>query len=287
MLRVASKPDAARGVHPRKILRLVSALLIVLVFAAPASGEEDLVHVVQPGENLYRIALRYGTSYQELAAANGISDPNRIYVGQRLVIPGEQGSAAQPPAPTNRVHVVQRGENLYRIALHYGTNYHTLAAANGIRNPALIRVGQVIRIPDDGSDAPPDPPAPEPTPVPPVTGGERWIDIDLSDQRLTAYEGETAVRSTLVSTGISRYPSPEGSFSIRSKYLADDMAGPGYYLPDVPYSMYFYRAYAIHGTYWHSNFGTPMSHGCINLPTPEAEWLFGWAAVGTPVLIHD
>jgi lipoprotein-anchoring transpeptidase ErfK/SrfK len=64
------------------------------------------------------------------------------------------------------------------------------------------------------------------------------------------------------------------------------MAGPGYYLPNVPYTMYFYRGYAIHGTYWHHNFGTPMSHGCVNMYTPDAEWMFYFSSVGTLVNIH-
>ena len=65
-----------------------------------------------------------------------------------------------------------------------------------------------------------------------------------------------------------------------------DMAGPGYYLPDVPYTMYFYRGYGLHGTYWHNNFGTPMSHGCVNMRTPDARWLFYWAPLGILVNIH-
>lgn len=64
------------------------------------------------------------------------------------------------------------------------------------------------------------------------------------------------------------------------------MSGPGYYLPDVPYVMYFYRGYGLHGTYWHNNFGVPMSHGCVNLRTEDAAWLFDWASVGTPVTVY-
>ena len=63
--------------------------------------------------------------------------------------------------------------------------------------------------------------------------------------------------------------------------------GVDYYdLPNVPYSMFFYQGYAIHGTYWHTNFGHPMSHGCVNLPTAEAKWFYEWAPVGTPVVSH-
>ncbi|MBN1180188.1 MAG: L,D-transpeptidase [Anaerolineae bacterium] len=129
------------------------------------------------------------------------------------------------------------------------------------------------------------PPTATPIPVHPVSG-VRWIDIDLTNQRLYAYEGERLVRTTLVSTGLRYTPTPTGQFSIYVKYRYDTMSGPGYYLPDVPYTMYFYGGYGIHGTYWHNNFGAPMSHGCVNLPTPEAEWLFDWAAVGTLVNIH-
>jgi len=62
--------------------------------------------------------------------------------------------------------------------------------------------------------------------------------------------------------------------------------GVPWYLPDVPYVMYFYSGYGIHGTYWHDNFGVPMSHGCINLTIPDAEWLYNFAEIGTPVQIH-
>ena len=65
------------------------------------------------------------------------------------------------------------------------------------------------------------------------------------------------------------------------------MSGPGYYLPDVPFIMYFYKGYGLHGTYWHNNFGQPMSHGCVNMPTPEAEWAYNWAGIGTPVIVQQ
>lgn len=120
-----------------------------------------------------------------------------------------------------------------------------------------------------------------------IEGDTRWIDVDLSDQLVYAYEGQTQVNSFLVSTGTYLHPTVTGQFYIYVKYVSTTMIGPGYYLPNVPYTMYFYDGYGLHGTYWHSNFGTPMSHGCINLYTPDAEWLFNWASVGTLVNIHD
>ena len=119
-----------------------------------------------------------------------------------------------------------------------------------------------------------------------ITSDQRWIDINLSQQMLYAFEGDTLVNSFLVSTGTSAHPTVTGQYNIYVKYTYTDMAGPGYYLPDVPYTMYFYRGYGIHGTYWHSNFGTPMSHGCVNMQTDEAGWMFNWASVGTLVNVH-
>jgi lipoprotein-anchoring transpeptidase ErfK/SrfK len=131
-------------------------------------------------------------------------------------------------------------------------------------------------------------PPPPTLDIPPIPGGggERWIDVDISAQRLTAYEGNTPVGTFLVSTGVAAHPTVIGRFRIYVKYLYDDMAGPGYYLPNVPYVMYFYEGYSIHGTYWHHNFGTPMSHGCVNMRTSDAEWIFYWASVGTVVVTH-
>jgi len=260
----------------RRILTVVIVLVLTLVVAAPALG--STIHVVQRGENLYRIGLRYGVSVNALVAANGLRNANHVWVGQRLVIP--TGSSPSPSTPSSGVHVVSRGENLYRIARRYGVSYYTLASANGIANPNHIYVGQRLTIPAGGSA-----PSPQPSNPPPASNG-RWIDVNLSTQRLTAYVGSTPVRSTLVSTGLPRTPTVTGSYRIYVKYTSTLMTGPGYYLPNVPYTMYFYRGYGIHGTYWHSNFGHPMSHGCVNLPTSEAQWLFYWASVGTLVKIH-
>jgi lipoprotein-anchoring transpeptidase ErfK/SrfK len=129
------------------------------------------------------------------------------------------------------------------------------------------------------------------TPIPdayiiPGAGGERWVDVDISSQSLTAYEGSTPVRTFIVSTGTAAHPTVLGRYRVYVKYRYDDMAGPGYYLPNVPFVQYFYQGYSIHGTYWHHNFGTPMSHGCINMYTPDAEWMYYFTSIGTLVNVH-
>ncbi|MCL4529033.1 MAG: L,D-transpeptidase family protein [Chloroflexi bacterium] len=144
-------------------------------------------------------------------------------------------------------------------------------------------------VPDTPTSAVPTnaPAATEAVPSQPgVASGQRWIDVNLTQQMVYAYQGDTVVNSFLVSTGTWQYPTVTGQYHIYVKLRYTDMAGPGYYLPNVPYTMYFYQGYGLHGTYWHHNFGTPMSHGCVNLSIPDAEWLYNWASVGTLVNIH-
>lgn len=105
---------------------------------------------------------------------------------------------------------------------------------------------------------------------------EKRIEIDLSAQTLVAYEGDVPVFMALVSTGAAGTPTIVGQFRIYRKLLKQDMSGPGYYLADVPYVQYFFGTYAIHGTYWHNDFGRPVSHGCVNLTVEDAQWLFNW-----------
>lgn len=114
----------------------------------------------------------------------------------------------------------------------------------------------------------------------------RWIEIILSEQRLIAWEDGRMVMTTLVSTGAQDTPTLRGVFRIYRKLDSQRMRGRDYDLPDVPYVMYFKGSYAMHGTYWHNNFGQPMSHGCVNIPTGKAAWLYNWAPQGTIVVVH-
>ncbi|MBI5613399.1 L,D-transpeptidase [Candidatus Gottesmanbacteria bacterium] len=121
---------------------------------------------------------------------------------------------------------------------------------------------------------------------------EKRIEVDLTNQRLYAFEGNRRVYNFLVSTGLWG-KTPTGNFRIwvKLKYTrmrgGNSALGTYYDLPNVPYTMYFTndqiprsRGYGLHGTYWHNNFGHPMSHGCVNMRTSEAEQIFNWA---TPI----
>jgi len=108
------------------------------------TGPGTVTHIVQPGENLYRIALKYGTTIEAISAANNIVNPHLIYAGQELLIPTGGG---HPPGGGGRYHVVQPGETLWSIAMKYGTTPWKIAAANGISNIHYIYAGQTLRIP--------------------------------------------------------------------------------------------------------------------------------------------
>ncbi len=267
------------------ILALILALSVLALPAGAAHAAQPLAdgvtYTVRAGDTLSAVAARYGVSQAALAQANGITNPNRIYVGQRLVIPGatgttQPGSSGSAPA-FQGYYIVQPGDTLSKIAVRYGVTVQALMSLNGLPNADRIWVGQRLRIGKAGAAPAPGQPAP--------TAG-RWIDVNLRTQRLTAYQGDTPVFSALISGGLPRTPTVVGRFAIYTKLTSTRMSGPGYDLPGVPYTMYFYKGYAIHGTYWHNNFGQPMSHGCVNMRTQDAAWLFNWASIGTPVVTH-
>jgi lipoprotein-anchoring transpeptidase ErfK/SrfK len=194
-----------------------------------------------------------------------------------------------PPAPeparntstgATTVHVVERGQELGLIAREYGVSVEDIVRLNNLSNPDLLYVGQELIIPAAGVYVPSGADVP---PAPTATG--KSILVSTGHQRIYAYENGQLVHTHLVSTGLPDTPTVSGDYKIYVKYTATDMSGPDYYLPQVPYTMYFYQGYGIHGTYWHNSFGRPMSHGCVNLPVDEAQWFFNWAEVGTPVRV--
>ncbi|MCS7252290.1 MAG: LysM peptidoglycan-binding domain-containing M23 family metallopeptidase [Anaerolineae bacterium] len=134
---------------------MMMGLAFVLALAWPAFAQEPVRYTVQPGDTLSRIAMRFGTTVSAIVEANGLTSPNRIYVGQVLIIP----LGASAPSP-QRVHIVQPGETLYRIALRYGTTVERLMALNGLSEPGRIFVGQALRIPEEISSSSPVWPSP-------------------------------------------------------------------------------------------------------------------------------
>jgi LysM repeat protein len=165
----------------RRFILILGLLVLMLGLAATALAQQ-ITHVVAPGENLFRISLRYGVSMQAIAQANGITNLNLIFVGQRLVIPsGGTGPTVTPPPPATpggptpvpggeTTYTVVRGDTLGAIARRFGTTVQAIASLNGIANPNLIFPGQVLRIPGGGTTPPPTA-VPGVTPPPPPSGG--------------------------------------------------------------------------------------------------------------------
>ncbi|MEP7287473.1 MAG: LysM peptidoglycan-binding domain-containing protein [Chloroflexota bacterium] len=330
-------PGAAAPQQAPQQVAQVAAQPVQPLPAVPAASTNSstVYYTVQPGETLSIISRRYGITWLDLVNANKLVDPNHIEAGQQIVIPGAAspaGNAVAPALPVDTVpaqpvipptavpptavqptfalptaipatvapppqassptigdktYVVQPGEGLAAIGRKFGIDWANIAGANNITDPNHIYAGMTLKIP---SSVPSTttmetsigvPPGPAPT----VPSG-KYIRIKLSEQRVYVYQDGQMIHTMLGSSGLPGTPTVQGDFKIYVKYTAQLMTGPGYYLPGVPWVMYFYEGYSFHGTYWHHNFGHPMSHGCMNLPTDEALWLYNWAEVGTPVHVE-
>lgn len=271
-----------------------------------------VAYVVQSGDTLPRLAGRFGVPLAKLVEQNRLAPSQRLTPGQLLWAPvhGENPLAAELPT-----HIVAANESLAAIAERYDTSLQTLARVNGLSAPYNLRPGQKLLISPmslherlakspvgaDGyhyhelKDFP--------------TFTEKWIDVDLSEQRVVAYEGMRPVKSFIISSGRANTPTVTGVFRIWAKVPLQRMsggnraAGTYYDLPNVPWVQYFFADYSFHGTYWHNNFGRPMSHGCVNMRNADAKWLYEWASpfhngggwlitseqeeLGTLVIVHQ
>lgn len=249
--------------------------------AAETLPGADGYHVVRQGESLGAIARIHSLTLEELLALNEIDNPNLVRMGTmlRLTDKVEPPSNVTPAEKAVITYTVQAGDTLSEIAQRYRTSTEQLAEDNALSGNA-VHAGQTLRIYPPASaleafgvDAPAD--------------GDRKIVIDLSDQTLSAYQGEVRVLHTIVSTGKAATPTIPGEFAIFQKLKSQHMSGEDYDLPGVPWVMYYYDEFAIHGAYWHANFGIPTSHGCTNMTIPESKALFSWAPLGTRVIVQE
>jgi hypothetical protein len=134
---------------------------------------------------------------------------------------------------------------------------------------------------------------PNTTPPEGVTGG-RWIEVNLYEQTISVYDNYQLVFATLIASGLEPLWTRPGLFQIYQKFESTPMRGSfeadlsdAYYLEDVPWTMYFDEARALHGAYWRANLGFPQSHGCVNMSIGDARWLFDWANEGDFVYVWD
>lgn len=134
---------------------------------------------------------------------------------------------------------------------------------------------------------------PNTTPPEGVTG-DRWIEVNLFEQTLAVYDSYELVFATIIASGLDPFWTRPGLFQIYEKLESTPMRGSfeadrsdAYYLEDVPWTMYFDQARALHGAYWRANLGFPQSHGCVNLSIGDARWLFDWANLGDWIYVWD
>lgn len=128
-----------------------------------------------------------------------------------------------------------------------------------------------------------------------ATESNRWLYVDLSEFKMVAYEGSNAVRTFAISSGATRFPTVTGNYKVYAKVRSQTMKGgdgsaenPLYEVPNVEWISYFYKDYGIHGVYWHSNFGVKnSSHGCVGINNSDAEWIYNWDSIGTPVIVRQ
>jgi LysM repeat protein len=301
-------------VTPHHVARAISTALLfaVLVGLSPArpAYADPVIHTVQPGENLFRIGLKYGVAWQAIQQANGLNGIY-IYVGQQLIIPVEGQAPAvpdavtavpppptpappepapvAPPAPAVQSYTVQPGDTLFRIATRFGLEWQALAAANNLGNPGMIYAGQTLTIPAAGQSAPNAPP------LPATASAGRRILVDLSEQHLYAFDGDQLVFSFVASTGAPGMGTRPGNYHVQSKipnayggnwniwmpnwlgiYWAGSLENGIHALPILPGG----------SRLWDGYLGTPVSYGCVILGIAEAQQLYDWAEIGVPVDIQ-
>jgi len=286
-----------------------------LLTEAPEPADPDLdipegyqLYTAQPGDTLFLLAGKHGISLSRLMSVNGFTSEDWLQLGQDLLVPRALApaplsaylvSTLQPASPIVEMqpgqirpafHTVQKGERLADIAEWYGVNPAALARLNDLPNHTTLEPGQALRVPSidalellEGMSQRLDQDR-----YPTLT--ERWIEVDLKEQLAIAYEGVVPVKVFVISSGVESSPTVTGAFRIWVKIGMQDMrggsraAGDAYHVTEVKNVQYFHEDYGFHGTYWHSNFGTPMSRGCVNMTEEDAKWLFDWA---TPTMYEE
>ncbi len=251
-----------------------------------------LLYTVQGGDSAQSIASSHAMSLAAFMELNKLGASNILMPGTPVLVESDKGLWASEEV---KVYTVAEGDTVKSIAGIFKAPENDIYKINDLRAGSTPEVGTQLLIPArdivermgwaarDGlygyleiaiEDFP--------------TLTEKWVDVDLSHQRLTAYEGTKPVKVFPISSGKARTPTVTGVFRIWAKISSQTMsggsyaAGDYYNLPNVQWVSYFYKDYALHGAYWHNRFGTPTSHGCVNLRNWDAEWLYNWMTPENP-----
>ena len=153
-----------------------------------------------------------------------------------------------------------------------GKNAFVVGTAGAVRS-GDVRVARAVKAPNG------------------VPSGSKWVHVDLGEQTLVAYEGGKPVYATVISSGKEGYEPPTGLFKVQQKYISTTMNATdpidGFYeVEEVPWTLYYHRGYALHGAYWHTDFGKVRSHGCTNIAPVDARWIYYWSDPEVPPAWH-
>lgn len=283
---------AETGAAIDEIVAVVSEEPVVAAIPDGSSSAFSGYVTVTRGDTLSQIARNHGMSLSEIMRINSIEDASHVWVGQRLYVSGntataERSTAASSTSSTaDAIYTVTFGDTLSKIAVRYGVSSASLVEANGLPNANHVWIGQKLRIPGGANANVSQTTAWPQTRQSPATYGRKLIEVDLSKQTLTAWQGDQQMLHTYISSGTYETPTVTGRFLVSWKTPNQHMYGDDFDLPNVPWVMYFHEGYAIHGAYWHANFGMPMSHGCVNMVPSQAQFLYEWAPVGTEIWVH-
>jgi LysM repeat protein len=262
--------------------------------AANSNAGGNVYHTVALGDTLEKIGRAHGVTAAAIIAANGITNPDLIWVGQKLRIPGATQPGAPAPKPTakpqpqpapasQQIYVVQAGETLGQIAKRYGTTVAAIMAANDMSNADILGVGQRLVIPKSGGSAPAT-----------VVRPTKFV-VSISQQRCWLYAGDALIAKWVCSTGRSSSPTVPGTYRIQSKLPKAWGSRWGFWMP---YWLGIYWAggseNGIHGLPWNpktgaqvwaGSVGRPITFGCVMLDNVNAKMLYNVAWIGMPVII--
>lgn len=258
-------------------------------------------HIVQPGDTLYALAARFAVSASDLKRWNDLTDDSLLQVGDELLLaegaaPGEAelanagppigeptavGPVALPESPRDQTVTVQPGDTLSSIAAAHGTTANTLLRLNGLDGD-FLSAGQSLRIPRAGQG-------------PSGLVGAKRIEVDVSEQRMYVWQGDTLVWNFTISTGLPGYGTRRGTFAVQSKVPKAWSSAWQLWMPN--WLGIYWAGGSENGIHalpiingqrlWGGYLGTPISYGCVVLGIADAEALYQWAEMGTPVVIHD
>lgn len=264
----------------------------------PNISEKDLQNLVDPANNLVkrRITLT-GLGYTYIARPSDIAswvtptprkdgsvrlviDPAKIQsyvdgISKKISSPPQDTKVIKDEATGQEV-VIQEGKDGTELADKQNlsnTIANSLAEGKDVVAPMNIQVAVHKTVN--------------------MSAYDKWIEVDLSQQRTTAYEKATPIRTFTVATGVRGHDTVKGEFAIWHKNRSQTMQGGSkadgsyYSIPNVEWVSYFYQDYALHGAWWRKVFGYPASHGCVNMTNDDAHWVFDWAPIGTKVIVHD